>query len=45
MKNQLPGWYDGKKRECDRCGFVFALDDLIQQDGLWLCSNCLDEDR
>ena len=43
-KNQFPGWYEGKKKECDRCGFVYPLVKLISQDGLKLCPKCADEE-
>jgi len=44
MKNPLPGWYKGKKKECDRCGFVFPLSDLTRQKGLLVCEKCLDQE-
>ncbi|MCD4785371.1 MAG: hypothetical protein K8T10_16250 [Candidatus Eremiobacteraeota bacterium] len=40
--SNLPGWYDGKKKECDRCGFIFPLSQLKQQNGLLLCEKCYD---
>jgi len=43
MKNQLPPWYKGQKKECERCGFVYPIDKLISQDGLLVCKKCLDE--
>jgi formylmethanofuran dehydrogenase subunit E len=43
--NPLPGWYEGKKKECDRCGFIFPLSRLITQNGLQLCPDCLDEEE
>lgn len=45
MKNQLPPWYKGKKKECDRCSFVYPLSELRRQDGLLLCEKCLDRKK
>ena len=32
-----------KNKNCDRCGFTYHEKELSQQEGLWLCPNCLDE--
>lgn len=39
----LPGWYKGQKRECDRCGLTFYIDELTIENGFYVCEECLDE--
>lgn len=30
---------------CDRCGFAYPKTKLIQEDGLELCSQCIDKEQ
>lgn len=32
-----------KDKVCDRCGFIYHKNELVMQEGYWLCDECFDE--
>lgn len=35
--------YPGRIRPCDRCGLKFKIEELQEQEELWVCEKCWNE--